>query len=443
MAVDETAAPMSAIVLADADAIASQIGSGSWAGGAPSLHGGAELRSTGPGLPDILAPFARPLDELLELYTGDPASAYHASVAWEHATGSVASARDQLTSACRSITADLSGLAAHAIVESLSTIAGYANVIQGWTKVVSQALQLCSTIFEAVRSLVCEALSLLAEFAQTIVAVLVGSPPWDFGAKARAVVDFAESVERFVGACVEAASAALKAARELVRLITDLYRAINPFYREFERLIGGIIDLIPGGTPPDVPGSGQTTGPNGAHYHPSKQPYPGSSLRIRGEYDYGYQHSYDLGHTDMTTEQLNGLFRSEFGRLFVPARAGDNSQLDMQLTGPGQRIQTSLFGTSIPNVTIGDISVQQVSDDGFVIAAEAGHPEYPGEVVFRLTTDNGVAKLQVTGAYNDSIVGRHDLGSAIDTNPANAAISDYVIWGDMQGRIADRLRYGE
>ena len=114
----------------------------------------------------------------------------------------------------------------------------------------------------------------------------------------------------------------------------------------------------------------------------------------------------------------------------------------MQLSSTGQTINTSLFGLNIPGTTAGEITVQQITRDGFVIAASPGHPEYPGEVAFRITSENGHARLQVTGAYDDTILGAHDLGSQHDTNPAYAAISDYSIWSDMQGRLRDRLRYG-
>jgi len=136
------------------------------------------------------------------------------------------------------------------------------------------------------------------------------------------------------------------------------------------------------------------------------------------------------------------MLRSKFGHLFVPSRIGDDTQLNTQLTYVGQTVHTSLFGLNIPDVTAGAITVQQTASDGFVVAASKGHPEWPGEVAFRITNVDGRAQLQVTGAYNDTILGKDDGGLPIDTNPAYAEISDKSIWGDMAGRITDELRYG-
>lgn len=45
------------------------------------------------------------------------------------------------------------------------------------------------------------------------------------------------------------------------------------------------------------------------------------------------------------------MLEDDFGHLFLPSRVGDNSQLNMELEGEGQPIETSLFGTKIPEVT--------------------------------------------------------------------------------------------
>lgn len=422
------------------DSIAAQIASQSWAAGAPTSGGGSPCSSI-PGFPGPLSALVRPLEEILDMFTGEPGAVYSASRAWEQTTGDVADVSTAMEVLADQVSSQLQGLAAAAMEESLRTISEGSNSVANWTKAVSQGLQLCVTIFETVRSLVCEALNLLSDAAGTVGDVIFGSWPWEIDKKTDAIRDFARNVDEFVQSVKAAADNALKAARELVRLLTDLYRAIVPFHREIEQLIGRIVALVPGGTPPPIaPGSG--TGSNGALYNPSNTPYPGSDLEFRGDYPLGYQHSYDLGATDLTTDQLNAMFRGEFGRLFVPSRVGDNSQLTMQLTGVGQTINTSLFGLDIPEVTSGEITVQQITDDGFVIAASPGHPEYPGEVAFRITSEDGRARLQVTGVYNDTILGRRDGGAPIDSNPAYAAISNYSIWADMQGRISDRLKYG-
>ena len=427
--------------LAVVDGIAARIDGGQWASGAPQRHAGADLCSSIPGFPGPLRPFVRPLEDMLELVTPDPAALYGASMAWEGTTGDIADAGETFRAVANAVDAQLSGLMAEATELVLRILAEAAHAVANWTKVVAQALQLCVTIFEVVRSLVCEALMLLGEFAGMVGEVLFGSWPWELGKKADAIREFTQDVDRFVSACGDAIDDVLQAARELVRLLTDLFRAIVPFHQEVDDALGAVIALVPGGTPPPVgPGSG--SGPFGSQYNPSTTPYPGSDLQFENEYPLGYQHFYDLGATGLTTEQVNEIFRSEFGHLFIPSRVGDNTQLNMQLTDVGQQIETSLFGTAIPGVTTGDIRVQQITDDGFVIAAEPGHPEYPGEVAFRITSDGGRAQLEVTGVYSETILGRHDAGVPIDTNPPYAAISDLSIWADMQHRIEDRLRYG-
>ena len=427
--------------LLEVDAVAARISSNSWAAGVPASGGGSSACSSIPGFSGPLAGFVKPLEELLDMFTGDPGAVYHVSASWEQSTGNIADINSRMTALANEVSGHLQGASAEALEAALRLIAEGAHSSSNWTKAVSQALQVCVTIFESVRSLVCEALQLLSEFVGTIKDVIFGSWPWELDKKADAIKEFANDVERFVDACSAAGDNAMKAARELVRLVTDLYRAIVPFNSEIEDLIGIVVSLVPGGTPPGVPG-GQGDGPFGDQYNPSREPYPGSDLEFEKDYDLGYQHQYDLGDTDMTTEELNAMFRDQFGHLFVPSRVGDNTQLNMQLTAEGQTINTSLFGLDIPEVTAGEIYVQQIEDDGFVIAASPGHPEYPGEVAFRITNEGGHAKLEVTGVYNDTILGKHDLGADVNTNGAYAIISDKSIWADMSGRIKDKLNYG-
>ncbi|WP_030143199.1 hypothetical protein [Mycetocola saprophilus] len=424
------------------DALAAQIAGNGWASTASGGTGGANMCTSPPSFVGPLATFVQPLLSLLDQVSGQPAAVYQASMRWESTTGDVASIRDALKAQANAVEGQLEGLTAEALALALKMVSSGAHSVSNWTKSVAQALQLCVTIFETVRSLVCEALLNLANFASTVADLVFGSMPWELEKKAETISKFTRSVQRFVNSCAAAMNNALKAARELVRLITDLFRAIVPFHAAIDAAIGQIVNSIPGGDPVSVAPGGERRGPNGSIENPSQTPYPGSELAFTDKYPRGYQHSYDLGPSDLTTEELNKLFRDEFGHIFVPSRVGDNSQLNAQLTHVNQRIQTSLFGTSIPEVTTGGIVVNQIAPDGFTVRAEDGHPEAPGEVAFRITSENGRARLQVTGAYADTIIGKHDLGAPVESNPAFAGIADVSIWSDMQGRFRDRLKYG-
>lgn len=422
------------------DSIAARIASRSWASGAPARGVNAGMCSQVPDFPGPLAWFVQPLEQILAAATPEPASLYAASMTWEVGCGDAADAAQILRARATAVAA-LSGRSARALEEALREAADGAQSLSNWAKVAAQALQLCVTFFEAVRDLACEALLLLSRLGDTIGGVIFGSAPWDLVAKANAIRDFADDVEQFVRAVARAFDDALQAARDLVRLLTDLYRAVIPVHGVIDALLGAILSSIPGGGIPAVP-AGAGDGTFGETYHVSGHPFPGSDLAFTGSYDRGYLHSYDLGPTDLTQEQLMAMFQSEFGHLFLPSRVGDNSQISMQLTGPGQTIDTSLFGLDLRGITSGEITVAQVTSDGFRIAASPGHPEYPGEVAFHLTVQNGRAQLQVAGAYDDTIIGSHDLGAPVETNPAYAFIADTTIWADMSSRIEDRLRYG-
>lgn len=424
------------------DSLAAQIAGNGWASAASGGTGGANMCTSPPSFVGPLATFVQPLLSLLDQVSGQPAAVYQASMRWESTTGDVASIRDALKAQANAVEGQLEGLTAEALALALKMVSSGAHSVSNWTKSVAQALQLCVTIFETVRSLVCEALLNLANFANTVVDVVFGSMPWELEKKAETIAKFTRSVQRFVNSCAAAMNNALKAARELVRLITDLFRAIVPFHAAIDAAIGQIVNSIPGGDPVSVAPGGERRGPNGSIENPSQTPYPGSELRFDREHERGYRHEYDLGETNYTTGQLNELFRNEFGHLFVPSRVGENSQLNAKLTHIDQEIQTSLFGTSIPAVTNGSIVVRQITADGFRVQALEGHPEYPGEVIFRITNDNGRARLEVSAAYEDTILGKHDLGVPVESNPAFAGIADVSIWSDMQGRIRDRLKYG-
>jgi hypothetical protein len=242
----------------------------------------------------------------------------------------------------------------------------------------------------------------------------------------------------------------LQALRELVRLLTDLYRAIIPFHQQLDALLGSLLNTLrpgallgPLGNLPGLPSSS-----TGEVADPGPTPFPGSDQTFMNPHPLGYQHKYDLGPSNMTTEQLNEMLRKNFGHVFLPSRTGDNSQINMTLspdgmdprTGDRQHIETSLFGMAVPGVTSGGIHVQQVTNDGFVIAADQGHPEYPGEVAFRVRNVDGHATFEVSGAYDSTILNK--LGFSGATNSAYSGISDVSIWADMQYRLKDAINYG-
>lgn len=427
------------LTLEAGDSIAARIAGRSWATGAPTRRINAGMCAEVPDFPGPLAWFVQPLEQILADATPEPASLYAASMTWERGCGDAADA-SQILRARANAAAAQSGRAAQALEEALREAADAAQSLSNWAKVAAQSLQFCVTFFEAVRDLACEALLLLSRLGDTIGEVVFGSAPWDVVAKANAIRDFADDVELFVRAVARAFDDALQAGRDLVRLLADLYRAVIPVHGIIDALLGAVLSAIPGGGTPAV--SGGASGPFGDIYDVSGRPFPGSDLQFNASYDRGYLHTYDLGPTDLTQEQLMAMFQSEFGHLFLPSRVGDNSQINMQLTGPGQSIDTSLFGLDLRGITSGEITVAQVTADGFRIQAAEGHPEYPGEVAFHLTVENGRAQLQVAGAYDDTILGRHDLGADVETNPAYAFIADQSIWADMSSRIEDRLRYG-
>ncbi|WP_144785332.1 hypothetical protein [Microbacterium sp. BH-3-3-3] len=436
---------MSAIaVLPAADSAAASLAAADWQSGLPVPGAGGDGCGSGlSGFASVIAQFVQPLEELLERVTGDPAGLYHASHTWEVYSGDVQAVSQTFTDALAQIQGHVQGTTAAVIEGSLRVLAAATHSIADWSKVVSQALQLCVRAVEIMRSLVCSGFELLSSAAGVIGDVLFGSWPWEIDEKTQAIRDFADNCAQVIDDVVENIDRVLQALRELVRLLTDLYRAILPFHQDLENLIGQLLAEFPpgdipglGGLPGLVPGDGSM----GDTYNPGPVPYPGSDQRFQDAHPLGYQHQYDLGTTDMTTAELNQMLRDQFGHVFLPSREGDNSQLNMQLPAVGDTIKTSLFGMGIPGVTAGNIEVQQITDDGFVIAAQRGHPEYPGEVAFRLRNVDGRAVFEVTGAYDETIL--DGLGFDGNTNGAYAGISDVSIWADMQYRLEDMITYG-
>ena len=436
-------------IFLEADAAASALDTSSWTSQLPSRGAaGDDCGADMFGFASEIMRFIHPLEELAEQVAGDPAGLYQASHSWETFAGNIQSVSALIQEASETLVEQVHGAIARATQEVLNLLASAAHSIADWSKVTSQVLQLCVRAVEILRSLVCAAFELLSSTAGLVGDLLFGSWPWEVDEKARAINEFAENCERVIAEAVANVDRALQALREMVRLATDLYRAIVPFHQELEDALGKLIDEHPPGRVlrehnldllAEAP-SMLRPGVLGDTYNPSLIPYPGSDQRFSQHYDLGYSHEYDLGQTDMTTEQLNQMLKQEFGHIFLPSRVGDNSQLNMQLTGEGQLIKTSLFGLGIPGVTAGDINVRQITDDGFVIAAQKGHPEYPGEVAFRLRNVNGRGVFEVTGAYDETILSRMEFPG--NTNPAYAAISDYSIWADMQYRLEDMIKYG-
>jgi len=432
-------------VLPSADSAAASLASSDWLSGLPSPGAGGDGCGSGlAGLASAISSFVQPLEDLMERVTGDPAGLYHASHTWEVYAGDVQAVSQIYTDTLAHIQGYVQGATAAAVEGSLRVFAACTHSIADWSKVVSQTLQLCVRVVETMRSLVCSGFELLSSAGGAIGDVLFGSWPWEIDEKTQAIRDFANNCAQVIDDVIDNIERVLQALRELVRLLTDLYRAIVPFHQELENLIGKLLadyppgDIFPGlgGLPGLVPRDGSL----GDTYSPGPVPYPGSNQRFNASHPLGYQHQYDLGATDMTTSELNEMLRQQFGHVFLPSRAGDNSQLNMQLPAVGDTIKTSLFGMDIPKVTAGNIQVQQITDDGFVIAAQRGHPEFPGEVAFRLRNADGRAVFEVTGAYDETILAK--LGFDGNTNGAYAGISDVTIWADMQYRLEDMITYG-
>lgn len=431
-------------LLPEADTAAAALASGRWEAQLPARGAGGDGCGSGlGGFASSVARFVRPLEELLEKVTGDPAGLYHASHTWEVYAGDVQAVSETFSSTLRLIQGHVQGITANVVEGSLRVFAASTHSIADWSKVVSQALQLCVRAVEVMRSLVCAGFELLSSAAGAIGDILFGTWPWEFDKKSKVISDFADNCSRVIDEVRSNIDRALQALRELVRLLTDLYRAIVPFHQALENRLGELLESFPPGGIPgigSVPGMVPHDGSLGDTYNPGPFPYPGSDQHFENDHALGYQHEYNLGPTDMTTEELNEMLRQQFGHVFLPSRVGDNSQLNMQLTSRWQTIETSLFGMGIPEVTAGGIVVQQITDDGFVIAAQPGHPEFPGEVAFRLRNVNGRAVFEVTGAYDETILGR--LGFDGNTNGAYAGIADTTIWADMQHRLEDMITYG-
>lgn len=434
----------SIVLLPEADEAASALATGSWQTQLPFRGAAGDNCGSGlSGIASVLMVFVRPLEELHEKVIGDPAGLYQASSDWEAYSGFVQSASETLDAALKSIEGKLEGLAAAAAEGVLWLLAAATHALSSWTKVVSQALRVAMRAVEIMRSLVCEGYELLASVAAAVGGLAFGTWPWEVEKKAQIIRDFAANCTKIIQSVLANIDRALQALRELVRLVTDLYRAVIPFHQAIEDAIGRLIEVFP---PSDIPGIGQLPGlvPSDGRFNeienPGLYPYPGSDLKFDREFPLGYHQQYDLGASDMTTEELNELLRSQFGHIFSPAQDGDNSQINGQLTGPGQIFHLSLFGMNIPGATGGDIEVLQVGEDGFVVAARPGHPEHPGQVAFRVHSVNGRAVLEVTGAFDETFLTK--FGFDGDTTGAYAGMTDQTVWSDMGNRLADMIRYG-
>ncbi|WP_053352136.1 hypothetical protein [Leucobacter musarum] len=427
---------------APADAIAAQIASQSWAQGVSV--GSASATAAVPTVPAFLAPFIAPLTGLLDLVLAQPGEIYRVSIEWETGTGHLQEASDGLTRTAAALENGQQGLFIDAIAAALRDAAAAAHSVADWGKVGAQALQVALRICEGLRALVMDALDLAGQFGQSL-GDFVFSWPWEIEKKAEAIFEFTRAVDDLVARCREQIDRVLQCFRDLLRLLLDLMRAMVPAHAQIEALLAVLFQYVPPGDAPVDVAPGQQGGGLGDIYNVSGHPYPGSDLEFEGEYDRGYTHEYDLGPTDLTTEELMARFSENFGHLFVPSRVGDNSQLNLSGLEEDQVIDASLLGVDIPGVTQGNILVTQVTEDGFVIRAMEGHPEEPGEVAFRITRDeNGHARLQVTSGYDQTVLDRYDaLGILDETNPAYAGFVDASLWSDMASRIRDNLRYGE
>lgn len=432
-------------ILLDAEVAAEALASGAWQTQLPSaVRGGDGCGSGLTGFSAELAHFVQPLVQVHEMVSGDPGGLYHASYTWEVYAGDVQEVSIALSTTLGHLQGDVSGVTADVVENGLTVLSRGTHAIADWSKVVSQVLQTCVRVVEIMRSLVCAGYELLSSAAGAVSDILFGSFPWEIDRKMGALHEFADNCANVIDTVVSNVDRVLQLLRELVRLVLDLYRAVIPFHQWIEDQIGQALHTSP---PGDLPGVSEAPmlvpkgGTFGDLYTPSKIPYPGSEQEFSRQFDFGYQHTYDLGPTTRTTEEMNEMLRVHFGHVFGPSRVGDNSQINSELSAAQQEIATSLMGLGIPGVTAGEIEVTQLTDDGFVVRAAEGHPEYPGEVAFRIRNADGHAIFEVTGAYDETILDKlHFEGN---TNATFALISDVAVWSDMKYRLKDMMNYGE
>lgn len=427
--------------VAYADGIATEIAGEGWAqqGPAPTVPLVECAPGGGFGILDALL---EPLYALVREVTADPAAIYQASIVWDTACGEIQTSSDSLLALSRSVAAEQSGRFIDRLVETINEVATELHSLAHWTKASSQALQVVMRMLQILHALACEALRILADTASLVGELLWGSWPWEWDKKAQAIEEFAADVERFVTELKSIFDRTLQCFRDLARLVLDLYRAVVDRHSELETWLGGMISRIPPNAPPE-PAPGTRYGSSGDVYNPPRQPFDGSSLGFSEDYERGYHHTYDLGYTDMTDEEIFALFRENFGHVFVPSRVADNTQLNAELEGVGQEVDTSLFGLELPGITSGGIRVREVTSNGFAVEATEGHPEYPGEVLFQITrTDDGRASFEVAAGYNETILDKHDPIGLEEANPYFAFITDKTVWSDMAYRIEDMASYG-
>ena len=120
---------MTATLLAG-DGIAAQIAGGSWTSGAATSGGGASPCSSIPGFPGPLSHLVQPLEDLLDMFTGEPAAVYQASREWEQTTGDVADVGARMKALAGQVDAQLQGATAEALEEVLRTLAQGANSVR-------------------------------------------------------------------------------------------------------------------------------------------------------------------------------------------------------------------------------------------------------------------------------------------------------------------------
>ena len=149
-------------------------------------------------------------------------------------------------------------------------------------------------------------------------------------------------------------------------------------------------------------------------------------VTARSSFAIGYDHSYNMGPTPLTPQQIFDQVRQHFGEVFPPAQNPKNPE-SLKLKNVGQNIYTQ-FGWGK-----GDIDVIDINDSGYSIEADPGHPEYPGVVTFSFTrTADGDAVLTVSARYNKALGGSvpnglYQGGTAIFWNFYAKAVKNFVL----------------
>lgn len=232
--------------MSSAGAIAGQLRSESWVGGAP--RSGGDPCASIPGIMGWALDYIQPLKSWFDDLLGDPSAVAGFAYGWQNVEVLARQVGDQLTSDKAKLQ-ELDGKAIRKVRERYDDLDPIVVDVAEWSGAAAAALRLASTIVTAVRQFICDFLVKLANFADALT-----EWSWDLKSKWEAMTKMGDAAGDLITSGQQLLDTMFTALKQLGQLLVKLQPIVDEALEKVRLILAEIVWYVPivGGAVSDI-----------------------------------------------------------------------------------------------------------------------------------------------------------------------------------------------